>query len=146
MGKYVYNFLNAWPPQANKFSLYSRVSTEITLHKSEEKENTSRMYFHFSKCHKIPLQILLKIRYLSRCTYSKALEQGGDSWYPRSLLKKSFSFSLLTQSGKPELTCLPDSTWLRIKVFKKMLLYMLKKEASLVPTPPMLCQHCSFIF
>lgn len=90
MGKYVYNFLNARSPQANKSSLYSRVSMEITPHKSEEKENTSRMYFHFLKCHKIPLQILLKIRYLSKCTYSKALKQGGNSWYPCSLLKKSF--------------------------------------------------------
>lgn len=33
------------------------------------------MYFWSFKSHKIPLQILLKSRYLSSCTYIRALEE-----------------------------------------------------------------------
>lgn len=79
MGKYLYFFFNIWSPQANKTSLYSCVSTETIL-QEEKLENTRRMYFLSFKSHKIPLQILLKIRYLSRCTCLRALEEGGNSW------------------------------------------------------------------
>lgn len=55
------------------------------------------MDFWSFKSHKIPLQILLKIRYLSRCTYIRALEEKGSPSYSYLLLKKSFLCSYLTK-------------------------------------------------
>lgn len=93
MGKYIlYKFFNKWSLQANKPSLYSCVSTEIIL-----PENTRRMYFWSFKSQKIPLQILLKIRYLSRGTYIRALEEEGSYCYSYLLFKKSFLCSYLTK-------------------------------------------------